>query len=743
MRRFLAPLLLAGVAMGQSVRTGFPVADGPVNALARHGNTLYVGGDFTRLGPATGHGVVVDGTTGARDPSLASIDGAVLAVVPDGHGGWYVGGRFTRAGGLLRNGLAHVLPDGTVDSSWDPDVRDGEVRTLAVQGDLVYAGGTFTLVNGTLSYPRLARFRATGGGAADRSFRPAPDGTVFALAANGAWLYAGGGFTTVSNGLRRQHLARFAVAGDGTADPDFALSPDGWVRALLVSGRYLYVGGGFATVSKKLAGDLARIDLATGALDEEFRPGLTDGFVYALAAEADASAVWAGGSFALAADKSRGHLLRFDARQDGRPDGARVTGTGGRGEAVYALAVADGVLYAGGSFRDGGDGESSYTIAVRSANGAPVAFRPAPDGPVFALGTDAGRLFLGGDLASVNGVSRRHLAAVDLASGEVTTFDPSPDAPVHALLVRGDRLYAGGEFETVNRGTVARMGLAAFPVDDGGRADTEWAPVAGSGSAVRALATDGRWLYAGGTLLGAGGLPGWRYLSRFDPGGTGAIDASWDPIPDGPVLALVFAAPWLYAGGDFSVCGTGWPERGRLARLAVDGPGASDPAFAPSLLGGKWGSPSVRALATDGLRLYVGGNFTKAGTVGRTYAAALPLHGQGEPDGFAPALDEWVLAIAVDGSRLLLGGRFGPGAGDGHGAGLAAVGPRTGEDLDPPAPDLGPVPAVHALLPTEAGLVVGGEFRSVGGESRRNLVVVAEERKVVDVLGSDAPPTRR
>lgn len=742
MRRFLAPLLLAGVAMGQDVRTAFPVPDGPVHALARHGDTLYVGGDFSRLGPATGHGVVVDAATGEREARSPPIDGAVLASVPDGAGGWYVGGRFTRAGGLARNGLAHVLPDGTVDPSWDPDVRGGEVRALLLHGDFVHAGGTFALVNGALPYPRLARFRATGGGAADRTFRPAPDGTVFALAASGPWLYAGGGFT-VSGGLRRTHLARFSLAGDGSADPDFALAPDGWVRALLVSGRYLYVGGGFATVSKKPAGDLARIDLVSGALDEDFRPGLTEGFVYALAAEEDASAVWAGGSFVLDSDRSRGHLLRFDARQDGRPDGARVTGTGGRGEAVYALAVSGGVLYAAGSFRDGGGGEASFVLAVRSANGAPVAFRPAPDGPVFSLAVEEKRLFLGGDLASVNGLSRRNLAAVDLRSGEVAPFDPSPDAPVHALLVHGDRLLAGGEFETVNRGTLARPGLAAFSLNGDGRADEEWAPLAGPGSVVRSLATDGRWLYVGGTLLGPGGLPGWRYLCRFDASGTGSHDASWDPAPDGPVRALLSAPPWLYAGGDFGICGTGGPGRTRLARIAQEGQGASDAAFAPSFSGGRWGSSSVRALATDGLRLLVGGNFTTAGSAGRTYAAAFRLHGPGEPDAFAPDLDEWVHAIAVDGSRILLGGRFGPSGGDGHPAALAAVGPKVGEDLEPPAPPLGKVPVVNALLPAEAGLVVGGDFATVGGDPRPNLALVVEERKRVDALGSDSPPSLR
>jgi hypothetical protein len=65
-------------------------ADGSVNAIAVNSGTLYIAGTFTRIGPPTGGAVALDATTG-QPLSLPKVEGAaaqVLAVAPDGAGGW-------------------------------------------------------------------------------------------------------------------------------------------------------------------------------------------------------------------------------------------------------------------------------------------------------------------------------------------------------------------------------------------------------------------------------------------------------------------------------------------------------------------------------------------------------------------------------------------------------------------------------------------------------------------------------
>ena len=56
----------------------------------------------------------------------------MYAVVPDGAGGWYIGGDFAYVGGLPRNCLAHIASNFTV-AAWNPNAN-AVVRALAVSG---------------------------------------------------------------------------------------------------------------------------------------------------------------------------------------------------------------------------------------------------------------------------------------------------------------------------------------------------------------------------------------------------------------------------------------------------------------------------------------------------------------------------------------------------------------------------------------------------------------------------------
>jgi hypothetical protein len=65
---------------------------------------------------------------------------AVYAIVDDGHGGWFVGGKFATIGGVACRNLAHVRSDRSVDRGWCPR-PDGTVRALARSATVLYVGG--------------------------------------------------------------------------------------------------------------------------------------------------------------------------------------------------------------------------------------------------------------------------------------------------------------------------------------------------------------------------------------------------------------------------------------------------------------------------------------------------------------------------------------------------------------------------------------------------------------------------
>src|SRR4051812_21651455 len=122
---FASVVLCATRARAQAPDTSLWVADGFISAMQRMGNSLFLGGSFTRVGPYLGSAVPFDSVTAQPQQPFARVSGYVSAVVADGAGGWFVGGNFRGTGGTQRRNLVHLLADGSV-APWSPD-PDSEV----------------------------------------------------------------------------------------------------------------------------------------------------------------------------------------------------------------------------------------------------------------------------------------------------------------------------------------------------------------------------------------------------------------------------------------------------------------------------------------------------------------------------------------------------------------------------------------------------------------------------------------
>ncbi len=140
------------------------------------------------VGPSTGGGVPLVGDSAKYVAGFPRVAGTVRAVVPDGEGGWFIGGYFTAVGGEPRNDLAHVLRDGCV-AGWAPD-PDLAVFALAVDSGRVYVGGRFSSIAGQRR-ANLAAFDSESGALLD--WDPSPNGEVQSLCLVGDTLFIGGG----------------------------------------------------------------------------------------------------------------------------------------------------------------------------------------------------------------------------------------------------------------------------------------------------------------------------------------------------------------------------------------------------------------------------------------------------------------------------------------------------------------------------------------------------------------------
>ena len=153
------------------------VTNGPVWAIAPSGPVTYIGGNFSYVGPNTGKSAPLSLATGEPIPPLSRINNTVEAVVPDGSGGWYIGGSFVHVCGVERGSIAHILADGGLDILFNPNA-DAQVYALALSGGVLYVGGAFTNIGGQ-QRNYIAALDATTGLAT--SWNPNADSGIFGL----------------------------------------------------------------------------------------------------------------------------------------------------------------------------------------------------------------------------------------------------------------------------------------------------------------------------------------------------------------------------------------------------------------------------------------------------------------------------------------------------------------------------------------------------------------------------------
>ncbi len=318
----LAPVAIAALALLASIGvrlsaepSGTPrldwLFDGQVTATARIGNTLYAAGNFTSVAPAAGELsrlFELSPSTGAPVPGLPAVNGAVLELVPDGSGGYYVAGEFTNIGsaGVGAGGqpsaqrIAHVLANGTVDPGFRPPVG-GQFRAMARVGPSLVVDGSMFVDNGTTARNLLALDPVTG---ALLPWVPALPGTVSGIAASG-----GAVFVLTSDAAGAKRVTAFDAATGGAlwtsaviagasspvgpltiagsrlvvaldrlyaVEPSTGMIDAAWGSAvpltgtqisdLAVSGTSLYVAGSFTAFSGQARANLAAVDVATGTL---------------------------------------------------------------------------------------------------------------------------------------------------------------------------------------------------------------------------------------------------------------------------------------------------------------------------------------------------------------------------------------------------------------------------------------------------------------------------------------------
>jgi hypothetical protein len=330
-------------SLGEGLSGNF--AHGQVNAIAAIDTDVYVGGEIFSMQLAGGLKVnAVAKWDGYRWQDLAGgLDNAAFTLAAVGTN-LFVGGGFTYAGASQVNNIARW--DG---SNWSPLGQGvaGFVYSMSTAGSDLYVGGKFTTAGGNVAN-HIAKWNGTnwsnvgsGLGGGDAFY------FVRSIAVVGSDIYAGGDFST-AGGLPVNLIARWngfawSGLGSGLRGGTFPI-----VNSIVGSANALYVGGTFANAGSVSANNIA---VWNGAEWSSLGAGV-DGSVQTIIVKG--TNVFVGGGFAHAGGVSVNGIARWNGSQWsalGSGVGPIVTPNY---DGVYAMAQVRNDLYLGGRFTTAG-----------------------------------------------------------------------------------------------------------------------------------------------------------------------------------------------------------------------------------------------------------------------------------------------------------------------------------------------------------------------------------------------------
>lgn len=483
------------------------VTNGTVHAATVRDQTLFIGGSFTRVAPAPnflGPWFGVSMTTGVALPPLPVTDAPVYAIEPDGAGGYFVGGWFTQIGGVPRTALAHVLPDGRIDSQFNPpftaprgEARP-EVRSLARGDGVLYVGGRF-VVHGAPTGSGLAAFDV--GSGALRAWHP--------------------GVTVIADMIIHAG-SRVFVLDQRSGPRVWSLDPitgatqwsqwlvNGFVHDAVLAGGRLVVVGPF--IASPDARGLASLDPATGNVDPAWGPEWP---MYPSpelnAITVVGSTVYVGGTFGEVGGQPRANAAAIDLNSGALTSWApQVAGT-----VRDMVPGAGGSVYMAGAFRRVG-GQPREALAQVDGAGAVTAWHADAYSTDLRTLTVAGDTLLAGGAAAVaGGVARENLAAFALDADDVLPWAPAMPHVVNDLASHGPLVFAGLAHQYPTVLPPGQASVVAFDADSG--LPSAWTPPEGDPWDLLGLVDGLVYLFSSGF--------GSRFV-RVDSQ-TGAVDPRW------------------------------------------------------------------------------------------------------------------------------------------------------------------------------------------------------------------------
>ncbi|HYC83604.1 MAG TPA: cohesin domain-containing protein, partial [Chryseosolibacter sp.] len=667
------PFAVLQIVYGQDIQEPNWITNGPVFAVTQNSTNVYVGGYFNLVGRPTGNGVLYNSATGEPIVSGNYPDGIISSSASDGQGGFFIAGTnsnwnhqpsFSKVGTQIRDGLAHILPDGEVSSTFNPVLAFGR------SGKIVLAATTDRVIVGTkgihpVTKTQILKIYCLGFDGSIQWERNMTGGEAHSAVIHEGTVYVVGRFTGIE-GQSRQRAAAIDLAtgsllawNTGSRIPTLnsSLRRSIWIG---VSGDEVFIryltppgnGGQHLFSADRLTG--APTGWGTGHINGGpmivhngrvyYTWGNTLNIIDAVTKNplpVPSTVVYNSTMSSLSAEGENIFVAGQGFNDsNGNPIGSvfgfnenslevQIMNTqmyqaidSYQSNSIMTLSAGGGRMFIGGGFPSIGMRRVTNLFGYNRQSEEWIDFAPTLDGDVQNLEAFENKLYVNGYFTEIDGQPRADVACFDLTTGQLTPWHIN--AVVNDFARWNDRLYVAGE----NPGMRAYNGDTEQPI-----AWTAQAPnIAGTCTA------DDNGVYTAGS-------DGNIHLLDHNTG-----DALHPPVPYGgyQIAGMVTSNNRLFVAGEFNSLGSGANvvEDKYFGVIDLDTglPIESNITISPDA---DWAAPI--AISSDRGSVYIGGQFQRVNGFSRNKTAAINAETLQPTDWTIPIesdLDNWSFPVS-------------------------------------------------------------------------------------------------
>jgi uncharacterized delta-60 repeat protein len=480
------------------VRSTLPLSDGK----------FIVGGPFIGYNNTAVGRIARLNSDGTIDPTFnaggAGFNGYIEKLILQADGKIVAVGGFTEYNGTVRNRIARLNADGSLDASFDPGTG---VSGIDFIDDVAFQSGKIIIAGGILTYNGSTVkniLRINDNGTLDATFTTGTSTeAIYTLAvqADGKVLI-GGGFNS-SNGVTRYRIARLSANGafDATFDAGTTAQNEGIYAIHVLSDGDILIGGTYSQTTYK---GIVRLN-SNGSVDSGFSvssgPLRKDGggYITFIGQQPDGK-ILVGGDFNQFNGNVANGLARLNT--NGTADNTLVTGDGANDQVNDIDVLASGKLIVSGWFLSFNNGSARRLVMLNASGSVDNTFNPllgtGANSNVYAVkNLTSGKKIIAGAFTAFNTAPVGRIARLNEDGSRDATFNASGvNNTIFCLAVQADgKIIIGGEFTTV-AGT-PKSSLARLNAD--GSLDASFNAGLGANSWIYtvALQSDGKVLAAG------------------------------------------------------------------------------------------------------------------------------------------------------------------------------------------------------------------------------------------------------